>query len=120
MSSIFTKIVEGKIPCYKIDESEDCLAFLDINPNAYGHTLCILKREVDYIFDLSDHEYLSLMKFSKKIAKALKKSVNCERIAVHVHLIPINSMKDLDFSNNLEMQKNNFEEVCNKIKSNLV
>ena len=77
MSSIFTKIVEGKIPCYKIDESEDCLAFLDINPNAYGHTLCILKREVDYIFDLSDHEYLSLMKFSKKIAKALKKSVNC-------------------------------------------
>ena len=84
MSSIFTKIVEGKIPCYKIDESEDCLAFLDINPNAYGHTLCILKREVDYIFDLSDHEYLSLMKFSKKIAKALKKSVNCERIAVSV------------------------------------
>ena len=79
---------------------------------------------------MSDHEYLSLMKFSKKIAKALKKSVNCERIAVsvvglevphvHVHLIPINSMKDLDFSNNLEMQKNNFEEVCNKIKSNLV
>ena len=129
MSSIFTKIAEGKIPCYKIDESEDCLAFLDINPNAYGHTLCILKREVDYIFDLRDHEYLSLMKFSKKIAKALEKSVNCKRIAVsvvglevphvHVHLIPINSMKDLDFSNNLLMEKNNFEEVCNKIKSNL-
>ena len=129
MSSIFTKIVEGKIPSYKIYESDDCLAFLDINPNSYGHTLCILKREVDYIFDLTDQEYISLMKFSKKIATALKKSVDCQRIAisvvglevphVHVHLIPINKIKDLDFSNNLDLEKNNFEEVCNKIKSKL-
>lgn len=129
MSSIFTKIIRGKIPCYKVDETEDCLAFLDINPNSYGHTLCILKKEIDYIFDLSDEEYLSLMKFSKKIALAIKKSVDCKRVAmsvvglevphVHVHLIPINHMNDLNFSNNLELEKISFEQVCNKIKSNL-
>lgn len=130
MSSIFSKIVNGEIPCYKIDENDKCLAFLDINPNSFGHTLCILKREEDYVFDLDDDEYISLMNFSKKIARALEKSVTCERIAmsvvglevphVHVHLIPINTMQDLDFSNNLKLEKDNFEEVCNKIKSNLV
>ena len=129
MSSIFTKIIRGEIPCYKVDETEDCLAFLDINPNSYGHTLCILKKEVDYIFDLSDEEFLSLMKFSKRVALAIKKSVDCERVAmsvvglevphVHVHLIPINNMNDLNFSNNLELKKISFEQVCNKIKSNL-
>ena len=129
MSSIFSKIVNGEIPCYKIDEDDKCLAFLDINPNSYGHTLCILKREEDYIFDLKDDEYVSLMNFSKKIAKAIKKSVNCKRVAMsvvglevphaHVHLIPINKMGDLNFSNNLDLDKNSFEEVCNKIKSNL-
>ena len=130
MSSIFSKIVSGEIPCYKIDENDKCLAFLDINPNSFGHTLCILKREEDYVFDLDDDEYISLMNFSKKIARALEKSVTCERIAmsvvglevphVHVHLIPINTMQDLDFSNNLKLEKDKFEEVCNKIKSNLV
>ena len=129
MSSIFTKIIRGEIPCYKVDETEDCLAFLDINPNSYGHTLCILKKEVDYIFDLSDEEYLSLMKFSKRVALAIKKSVDCKRVAmsvvglevphVHVHLIPINNMNDLNFSNNLGLEKISFEQVCNKIKSNL-
>ena len=129
MSSIFSKIVNGEIPCYKIDENDKCLAFLDINPNSFGHTLCILKREEDYVFDLDDDEYISLMNFSKKIARALVKSVTCERIAmsvvglevphVHVHLIPINTMQDLDFSNNLNLEKDSFEEVCNKIKSNL-
>ena len=129
MSSIFTKIIRGEIPCYKVDETEDCLAFLDINPNSYGHTLCILKKEIDYIFDLSDEEYLPLMKFSKKVALAIKKSVDCKRVAmsvvglevphVHVHLIPINNMNDLNFSNNLELEKFSFEQVCNKIKSNL-
>ena len=129
MSSIFSKIVNGEIPCYKIDEDDKCLAFLDINPNSQGHTLCILKREEDYIFDLKDDEYVSLMNFSKKIAKAIKKSVNCKRVSmavvglevphVHVHLIPINKMGDLNFSNNLDLDKNSFEEVCNKIKSNL-
>ena len=129
MSSIFTKIIKGEIPCYKVDETEDCLAFLDINPNSYGHTLCILKKEIDYIFDLSDEEYLSLMKFSKKVALAIKKSVDCKRVAmsvvglevphVHVHLIPINNMNDLNFSNNLGLEKISFEQVCYKIKSNL-
>tara|TARA_A100001234_G_scaffold186150_1_gene170253 strand:- start:461 stop:853 length:393 start_codon:yes stop_codon:yes gene_type:complete len=129
LSSIFTKIIRGEIPCYKVDETEDCLAFLDINPNSYGHTLCILKKEIDYIFDLSDEEYLSLMKFSKKVALAIKKSVDCKRVAmsvvglevphVHVHLIPINNMNDLNFSNNLGLEKISFEQVCNKIKSNL-
>ena len=129
MSSIFTKIIRGEIPCYKVDETEDCLAFLDINPNSYGHTLCILKKEIDYIFDLSDEEFLSLMKFSKRVALGIKKSVDCKRVAmsvvglevphVHVHLIPINNMNDLNFSNNLGLEKINFEQVCNKIKSNL-
>ena len=129
MSSIFTKIIRGEIPCYKVDESEDCLAFLDINPNSYGHTLCILKKEIDYIFDLSDEEYVSLMNFSKRVALAIKKSVDCKRVAmsvvglevphVHVHLIPINNMNDLNFSNNLKLEKISFEQVCNKIKSNL-
>ena len=129
MSSIFTKIIRGDIPCYKVDETEDCLAFLDINPNSYGHTLCILKKEVDYIFDLSDEEFLSLMKFSKRVALGIKKSVDCKRVAmsvvglevphVHVHLIPINNMNDLNFSNNLGLEKISFEQVCNKIKSNL-
>ena len=129
MSSIFTKIIRGEIPCYKVEESKDCLAFLDINPNSYGHTLCILKKEIDYIFDLSDEEYVSLMNFSKRVALAIKKSVDCKRVAmsvvglevphVHVHLIPINNMNDLNFSNNLELEKISFELVCNKIKSNL-
>ena len=129
MSSIFTKIIRGELPCYKIDETDDCFAFLDINPNSKGHTLCILKKEIDYIFDLSNEEYLSLMKFSKKIALAIKKSVDCKRVAmsvvglevphVHVHLIPINNMNDLNFSNNLGLEKISFEQVCNKIKSNL-
>ena len=129
MSSIFTKIIRGEIPCYKVDETEDCLAFLDINPNSYGHTLCILKKEIDYIFDLSDEEFLSLMRFSKRVALAIKKSVDCKRVAmsvvglevphVHVHLIPINNMNDLNFSNNLGLEKISFEQVCNKIKSNL-
>ena len=129
MSSIFTKIIRGEIPCYKVDETENCLAFLDINPNSYGHTLCILKKEIDYIFDLSDEEFLSLMKFSKRVAIAINKSVDCKRVAmsvvglevphVHVHLIPINNMNDLNFSNNLGLEKISFEQVCNKIKSNL-
>jgi len=129
LSSIFTKILRGELPCHKIDETDDCFAFLDINPNSKGHTLCILKKEIDYIFDLSDEEYLSLMKFSKKVALAIKKSVDCKRVAmsvvglevphVHVHLIPINNMNDLNFSNNLGLEKISFEQVCNKIKSNL-
>ena len=129
MSSIFTKIIKGEIPCYKVDETEDCLAFLDINPNSYGHTLCILKKEIDYIFDLSSEDYQKLMNFSRKIAIVLKKSVNCKRIAlsvvglevphVHVHLIPLESMSDMNFDRSIKLDDNEFKSLVEKIKSNL-
>ena len=129
MSSIFTKILRGELPCYKIDENDDCFAFLDINPNSRGHTLCILKKEIDYIFDLSSKDYQKLMNFSRKIAIALKKSVNCKRIAlsvvglevphVHVHLIPLESMSDMNFDRSIKLDDNEFKSIVIKIKSNL-
>ena len=129
MSSIFTKIIRGELPCYKIDETDDCFAFLDINPNSKGHTLCILKKEIDYIFDLSSEDYQQLMNFSRKIAIALKKSVNCKRIAlsvvglevphVHVHLIPLESMSDMNFGRSIKLDDNEFKSIVEKIKSNL-
>ena len=129
MSSIFTKILRGELPCHKIDETDDCFAFLDINPNSKGHTLCILKKEIDYIFDLSSEDYQKLMNFSKKIAIALKKSVNCKRIAlsvvglevphVHVHLIPLESMSDMNFGKSIKLDDNEFKSLVEKIKSNL-
>ena len=129
MSSIFTKIIRGELPCYKIDETDDCFAFLDINPNSKGHTLCVLKKEIDYIFDLSSEDYQKLMNFSRKIAIALKKSVNCKRIAlsvvglevphVHVHLIPLESMSDMNFGRSIKLDDNEFKSIVEKIKSNL-
>ena len=129
MSSIFTKIIRGELPSYKIDETDDCFAFLDINPNTKGHTLCILKKEIDYIFDLSSEDYKKLMNFSRKIAIALKKSVNCKRIAlsvvglevphVHVHLIPLESMSDMNFDRSIKLDQNEFKSLVEKIKSNL-
>jgi histidine triad (HIT) family protein len=129
LASIFSKIVDGSIPCYKVYEDDDCLAFLDINPNSFGHTLCILKREVDYLFDLNDVEYNKLMNFSKKVANGLEKSVTCKRVAlsvvglevphVHVHLIPLNTMSDMDFSKNIQLEKKDFENLALKINSNI-
>ena len=129
MSSIFTKILRGELPCHKIDETDDCFAFLDINPNSKGHTLCILKKEIDYIFDLSSKDYQKLMNFSRKIAIALKKSVNCKRIAlsvvgleiphVHVHLVPLESMSDMNFGKSIKLDDNEFKSIVEKIKSNL-
>ncbi len=129
MSSIFTKIIRGELPCYKIDETDDCFAFLDINPNRKGHTLCVLKKEIDYIFDLNSEDYQKLMNFSRKIAIALKKSVNCKRIAlsviglevphVHVHLIPLESMSDMNFGRSIKLDDNEFKSIVIKIKSNL-
>ena len=129
MSSIFTKILRGELPCYKIDENDDCFAFLDINPNSRGHTLCILKKEIDYIFDLSSEDYQKLMNFSRKIAIALKKSVNCKRIAlsvvglevphVHVHLIPLESMSDMNFDRSIKLDDNEFKSIVEKIKLNI-
>ena len=108
MASIFTKIVQGDIPSYKVAETDNCYAFLDIHPLAEGHVLVIPKEEVDYLFDVEDGLYTDLMLFSKKVAKAIKKVIPCERIGVaviglevphaHVHLVPINNVHDIDFS----------------------
>jgi histidine triad (HIT) family protein len=129
MSSIFTKIVNGEIPCYKIAEDENFLAFLDVNPNAIGHTLCIPKQEINKIFDLDDALYLGLMKFSKKIAIALEKAVPCKRIGMsviglevphaHVHLIPLNEMDEMRFQNKVRLSKEEFEDLVKKIQGNL-
>ena len=120
MSSIFTKIIAGEIPCYKIAEDANFFAFLDINPNAKGHTLVIPKKEVNKLFDLDEDSYLGLMNFSRKIAIALEKAIKCKRVGVsviglevphvHVHLIPLNSMKDIDFKHKVSMKPEEFKE----------
>ena len=129
MSSIFTKIVNGEISCYKVAEDEQFLAFLDVNPNAVGHTLCIPKQEIDKLFDMDEELYLGLMRFSKKVAAALEKTVPCERIGMaviglevphaHVHLIPINEMNEMRFQNKVALTKEEFETLAIKIQQNL-
>ena len=129
MSSIFTKIVNGEIPCYKVAETEDFLAFLDVNPNAKGHTLCIPKKEVNKLFDLDEATYTALMLFSRKVAIALEKTVPCKRVGVsviglevphvHVHLIPLNTMEDARFINKVSLQKEDFEALAKAIAANL-
>ncbi len=129
MSSIFTKIVNGEIPCYKIAEDDNYLAFLDVNPNAKGHTLCIPKFEVDKIFDMDEAHYLGLMHFSRNIAIALEKAVPCKRVGMsviglevphtHVHLIPLNEMDEMRFQNKVALTKDDFEKIAEQIKSNL-
>jgi len=127
MSSIFTKIIEGEIPCYKIAEDENYFAFLDVNPNAKGHTLCIPKQEINQLFDMDDDLYLGLMQFSKKIAIALKQAVPCKRIGMavvglevphaHVHLIPLNEMDEMRFENKVKLEKLEFEALAKRIQS---
>ncbi len=129
MSSIFTKIVNGEIPCYKIAEDDKFLAFLDVNPNAKGHTLCIPKQEINKIFDIEDELYLGLMQFSKKIAVALEKAVPCKRVGMaviglevphaHVHLIPLNEMDEMRFQNKVSLGKEEFEAIVKAIQENL-
>jgi histidine triad (HIT) family protein len=129
MSSIFTKIIKGEIPCYKIAEDDNFLAFLDVNPNAKGHTLCVPKQEIDKIFELEDDLYLGLMKFSKKIAIALEKTVPCNRIGMaviglevphaHVHLIPLNEMGEMTFKHKVSLTKEEFETLAKQIQANL-
>ncbi|MEO0058359.1 MAG: hypothetical protein RLZZ312_6 [Bacteroidota bacterium] len=129
MSSIFSKIIAGEIPCHKIAETNDFLAFLDVNPNAVGHALCIPKTEVNKIFDLDTDLYLGLMAFSKKIAVALEKSVPCKRIGMaviglevphaHVHLIPLNEMDEMRFQNKVALTQDEFEVLASKIASNI-
>lgn len=129
MASIFTKIVNGDIPCYKVAETEDFLAFLDVNPNTKGHTLCIPKVEVDKIFDLDETTYNGLMSFSRKVALAIEKTIDCKRVGVsviglevphtHVHLIPLNSMEDARFITKVSLSQKEFEELAKAINSNL-
>jgi histidine triad (HIT) family protein len=129
MSSIFTKIIKGEIPCYKIAEDDNFLAFLDVNPNAKGHTLCIPKQEINKIFDIEDTLYIGLLQFSKKIAIALEKTVPCKRIGMaviglevphaHVHLIPLNEMDEMRFQNKVSMTKEAFESLAKSIQNNL-
>ncbi len=129
MSSIFTKIVNGEIPCYKIAEDDDFLAFLDVNPNAKGHTLCIPKAEIDKLFDLDEAHYLGLMQFARKVALAIEKTVPCNRVGIsviglevphaHVHLIPINRMDDMRFLSKESLTKAEFETLAKEIQANL-
>ncbi|MGZ9676875.1 HIT family protein [Flavobacterium sp. GNP001] len=129
MSSIFTKIIQGEIPCYKIAEDDRFLAFLDVNPNAKGHTLCIPKQEINKIFDMDDDLYLGLMQFSKKIAIALEKTVSCKRVGMavvglevphaHVHLIPLNEMDEMRFQNKVSLTTEEFTSLAAAIAANL-
>lgn len=129
MSSIFTKILNGEIPCYKIAEDNDFFAFLDINPNAKGHTLCIPKKEVDKLMDLDEATYTGLMAFSRKVGKAIEAAIDCKRVGltviglevphVHVHLIPLNGMGDATFQHKTALTEEEFAETAEKIRSKL-
>lgn len=125
MASIFTKIIKGEIPAYKVAEDEKFIAFLDVNPNSKGHTLCVPKEEIDKIFDMDEPLYIELMRFSRKIAIAIEKAVPCKRVGiavvglevphVHVHLIPLNDMDDMRFSKKISMTPQEFEELARAI-----
>ncbi|MFV0500849.1 MAG: HIT family protein [Bacteroidales bacterium] len=130
MASIFSKIAKGEIPSYKIAETENCFAFLDISPIVKGHTLVIPKQEIDYIFDVEDDLLSELNIFAKKVAKAIQKAYPCPKVGIaviglevphaHIHLVPLNSVGDLDFKREkLEFSKEEFEEIANNIKSYL-
>ncbi len=130
MASIFTKIINGEIPCYKVAEDENYLAFLDIFPLAQGHTLVVPKKEVDYIFDLDDATLSGMMVFAKRVALAIDKAVICERVGVaviglevphaHIHLVPLNAISDIDFSRpKLKLAKEELEAMAKAISSNV-
>lgn len=129
MASLFSKIIAGEIPCHKVAEDADYLAFLDIFPLKKGHVLVVPKKEVDYIFDLDNETYLGLMAFSKRVALAIRQSLDCSRVGVsviglevphaHVHLIPINTMQDMNFSNDkLKLGQEEFSAIAEKIGRN--
>lgn len=128
MASIFTKIVNGEIPSYKIAENDDFLAFLDVFPLAKGHVLVIPKKETDYIFDIEDKEYKDFWLFAKKVSAALEKAIPCKRVGVaviglevphaHIHLIPLQSVEDINFSQpKLKLESSEFKAIAEKIKA---
>lgn len=129
MASIFTKIINREIPGYIVAENDDFIAFLDVNPNAKGHTLCVPKKEVNKLFDLDEATYNDLMQFSRKVAVALEKVIPCKRIGmsviglevphVHVHLIPLNTMADIQFQQKTSLTKEEFEQLAKTISANL-
>lgn len=129
MATLFTKIINGEIPSYKVAETKDFYAFLDINPNSKGHTLCIPKKEVDKIFDLDEETYTGLMKFSRRVAIAIEKAIPCQRVGmsviglevphVHVHLIPLHTMENARFTHKEKLTSEEFETIANKIASYL-
>ena len=128
MASIFTKIINGEIPCYKVAEDDQFFAFLDIAPVAKGHTLVIPKVEIDYIFDLGDDLFLGLHAFSKRVAMAIESSIPCERIGqtvlglevphAHIHLVPLLNMQFIDFNNRIRLEDEAFRSIADKIASN--
>ena len=130
MATIFTKIINGDIPSYKVAEDENFYAFLDINPNAKGHTLCIPKKEIDKIFDLDEETYIGLMSFSRKVAKALEKVIDCKRVGIavvglevphtHVHLIPLNAMSEMTFQQKVKLSDEEFKEIAEKVSAAIV
>ena len=131
MATLFTKIIKGEIPCYKIAEDERYFAFLDINPLKAGHTLVVPKVETDYIFDLNDTELSGLVLFSKKVAMAIEKAIPCARIGVavlgleiphaHIHLVPMNTMADLDFNNpKIKFTPEEFNRIAKRISEKVV
>lgn len=129
MATLFTKIINGEIPSYKVAETDEFFAFLDINPNSKGHTLCIPKKEVDKIFDLDEETYMGLMQFSRRVALAIEKVIPCQRVGmsviglevphVHVHLIPLHTMENARFTHKEKLTSEEFEVIAQKIASHL-
>ena len=131
MATIFTRIIKGEIPCYKIAEDDNYFAFLDINPLKAGHTLVVPKKETDYLFDLDDDQLSGMIIFSKKVAEAIKSAIPCNRIGVavlglevphaHIHLVPMNAMDDVNFKNpKLKFSPEEFNEIAAKISSKVI
>jgi len=126
MSSIFSQIIAKKIPCYQIAENEDCFAFLDINPNTKGHTLCVTKQEIDRLLDLPKDQYVKLMEFSYTVGVAIEAVIPCNRVGmsviglevphVHVHLIPLNSMADVTFKKKVSLSTQQMQSIANEIR----
>lgn len=129
MSSIFSKIINKEIGCFKVCEDTKHIAFLDINPNTKGHTLCVPKKENDYIFDLSETEFLDLMKFARMVALGIKNAISCSKVAMsvvgleinhtHIHLIPINSEKDVNFNYKVSFSDEEMEKISRKIMNSI-